>query len=43
MFGDRRRMSIYADVDGNIGYTVAARVPIRKKGHGTVPVPGDIG
>lgn len=32
---------IYADVDGNIGYTVAARVPIRKKGHGTVPVPGD--
>jgi penicillin G amidase len=32
---------VYADVDGNIGYTVAARVPIRKKGHGTVPVPGD--
>ncbi len=32
---------IYADVDGNIGFTVAARVPIRKKGHGTVPVPGD--
>ncbi len=32
---------IYADVDGNIGYTLAARVPIRKKGHGTVPVPGD--
>jgi penicillin amidase len=32
---------VYADVDGNIGYAVAARVPIRKKGHGTVPVPGD--
>ncbi len=32
---------VYADVDGNIGYTVAARVPIRKKGHGTIPVPGD--
>ncbi len=32
---------IYADVDGNIGYTLAARVPIRKKGRGTVPVPGD--
>ncbi len=32
---------VYADVDGNIGYTVAARVPIRKKGHGSVPVPGD--
>jgi len=32
---------VYADVAGNIGYTVAARVPIRKKGRGTVPVPGD--
>jgi penicillin amidase len=31
----------YADVDGNIGYVMAARVPIRKKGHGEVPVPGD--
>jgi penicillin G amidase len=28
-------------VEGNIGYIVAARVPIRKKGHGEVPVPGD--
>jgi penicillin amidase len=33
--------AVYADVDGNIGYVVAARVPIRKKGHGEVPVPGD--
>jgi penicillin amidase len=32
---------VYADVDGNIGYTVAARVPIRKKAKGQVPVPGD--
>jgi penicillin G amidase len=32
---------VYADVDGNIGYALAARVPIRKKGRGTVPVPGD--
>jgi penicillin amidase len=32
---------VYADVDGNIGYIMAARVPIRKKGHGDVPVPGD--
>ena len=32
---------VYADVDGNIGYTLAAHVPIRKKGRGTVPVPGD--
>ena len=33
--------AVYADVDGNIGYIVAARIPIRKKGHGEVPVPGD--
>ncbi len=33
--------TVYADVDGNIGYVMAARVPIRKKGHGEVPVPGD--
>jgi penicillin G amidase len=32
---------VYADVDGNIGYIVGARIPIRKKGHGEVPVPGD--
>ena len=33
--------AVYADIDGNIGYLMAARVPIRKKGHGEVPVPGD--
>src|SRR4029077_15411785 len=33
--------AVYADVDGNIGYVMAARVPIRKKGHGETPVPGD--
>jgi penicillin amidase len=33
--------AVYADVRGNIGYVMAARVPIRKKGHGEVPVPGD--
>jgi penicillin G amidase len=33
--------AVYADVDGNIGYVMAARVPIRKKGHGEEPVPGD--
>ncbi len=32
---------VYADVEGNIGYIMAARVPLRKKGHGEVPVPGD--
>ena len=33
--------AVYADVNGNIGYVMAARVPIRKKGHGEIPVPGD--
>jgi penicillin amidase len=33
--------AVYADVHGNIGYVMAARVPIRKKGHGEMPVPGD--
>ncbi len=33
--------TVYADVAGNIGYIVAAQVPLRKKGHGEVPVPGD--
>jgi penicillin G amidase len=32
---------VYADVDGNIGYIVGAKIPVRKKGHGEVPVPGD--
>jgi len=30
----------YADVDGNIGYHLAGLVPVRGKGHGTVPSPG---
>lgn len=34
--------AVYADVDGNIGFIVAAWIPIRKTGHGEVPVPGDI-
>ncbi len=33
--------AVYADVNGNIGYVMAARVPIRKKGHGEIPSPGD--
>jgi penicillin amidase len=32
---------VYADVDGNIGYILGAHVPVRKKGHGEVPMPGD--
>ncbi len=31
---------VYADVDGNIGFYAPARVPIRKAGDGSVPVPG---
>jgi penicillin amidase len=31
---------VYADVDGNIGFTAPARVPIRGKGDGWLPVPG---
>lgn len=30
----------YADVDNNIGWQFTAAPPIRKKGYGTVPVPG---
>jgi penicillin amidase len=30
----------YADVEGNIGYWVTGRVPVRAKGDGRVPVPG---
>jgi penicillin G amidase len=33
--------TVYADVNGNIGYIMPARVPLRKKGHGEVPIPGD--
>jgi penicillin amidase len=33
--------SIYADVDGNIGFTIPAKIPIRARGDGSLPVPGD--
>jgi penicillin G amidase len=39
--GGPAQNAVYADVDGNIGYIVGARIPIRKKGDGSVPVPGD--
>jgi penicillin amidase len=32
--------AVYADVDGNIGMVVAAWVPVRKSGDGSVPAPG---
>lgn len=31
---------VYADVDGNIGYQLAGRIPIRGKGKGLLPSPG---
>ncbi len=31
---------VYADVDGNIGYQAPGRIPVRKAGDGTVPLPG---
>ena len=31
---------VYADHDGNIAYTLAGRIPLRKKGQGRLPVPG---
>jgi penicillin G amidase len=31
---------VYADVEGNIGYSHAGKVPIRAKGDGQLPVPG---
>ncbi|MFY9733362.1 MAG: penicillin acylase family protein, partial [Candidatus Acidiferrales bacterium] len=33
--------TIYADVDGNIGFTIPARIPIRVSGNGALPVSGD--
>ena len=33
--------AIYADVDGNIGFTIPARIPVRANGNGALPVPGD--
>ena len=31
---------VYADVDGNIGYTYAGRIPVRRQGQGKTPAPG---
>jgi penicillin G amidase len=31
---------VYADVDGNIAYNLAGKVPLRGQGQGKVPVPG---
>lgn len=31
---------VYADVQGNIGYSLPGKIPVRAKGDGRVPVPG---
>jgi penicillin amidase len=31
---------VYADVDGNVGYWVTGKVPVRARGQGLVPAPG---
>ena len=31
---------VYADVEGNIGYIMPGRVPVRKRGDGLIPAPG---
>jgi penicillin amidase len=31
---------VYADIKGNIAYTMNGRIPVRQKGDGTVPAPG---
>jgi penicillin amidase len=33
---------VYADVDGHIGYQATGWVPLRRKGDGSLPVPGNI-
>jgi penicillin amidase len=32
---------VYADTDGNIGYTAMGKIPVRRQGDGSVPAPGD--
>jgi penicillin amidase len=34
---------VYADVDGNIGYIMSGRLPIRSAGNGTMPADGERG
>lgn len=32
--------AVYADTDGNIGYQMTGRYPVRRRGDGSLPVPG---
>ena len=40
-FGEPGQNVVYADVDGHIGYQATGMVPIRARGDGSFPVPGD--
>ncbi|QTX06325.1 penicillin acylase family protein [Agromyces archimandritae] len=40
MFDVPSQNLVYADIHGHIGYQAPGRVPIRKQGDGTVPLPG---
>ena len=40
-FGEPGQNTVYADVDGHIGYQATGFVPIRASGDGSLPVPGD--
>lgn len=39
-FGGPPQNIVYADVEGNIGFYAAGRIPVRRAGDGSVPVPG---
>jgi penicillin amidase len=39
-FNNPHQNVIFADADGNIGYWMAGRVPVRRGGSGLLPVPG---
>jgi len=39
-FGSPEENWVYADVDGNIGYTASGRIPVRRSGRGLLPTPG---
>lgn len=41
LYGGPAQNFVYADVEGNIGYYGAGRVPVRRQGHGEIPVAGD--
>ncbi|HUR37572.1 MAG TPA: penicillin acylase family protein [Terriglobales bacterium] len=40
-FGGAPQNVVYGDVDGNIGYQTAGFIPVRAKGDGLLPVPGN--